>query len=167
MPTPAPTILFPVLTPVAGSFCAAPGEPLRGVTVTHEGGREVAYLIGVTSHRGSRLAVLVPLDLPRSQIDAALRASLNAAFPGLGDRPGALAHLSGLLAFCAAQGQPGDVLDVTAGVVNLNVSLTPATPASLALVPELLAGAREQLLALCRAQVQHTNHPASYSIIKP
>ena len=44
--------------------------------------------------------------------------------------------------------------------------MTPATPASLALVPELLNGARERLLALCGPQIQHTNHPASYDIIK-
>jgi hypothetical protein len=142
------SILFPVLTPVAGSFCAAPGEPLRGTAVTHEGSRQVAYLIGATSHRASKLAVLVPLDLSRAQIEAAQRACLNRIMPGQGDRPEALDRLWALLGTCAAEGRAGDVLDVQLGATRMSLGLTQATRESLGLVPSLLDSARSQLLAL-------------------
>ncbi len=137
------SILFPVLTPVAGSFCAAPGEPLRGTAVTHEGSRQVADLIGATSHRASKLAVLVPLDLSRAQIEAAQRACLNGIMPGQGDCPEALDRLWALLGTCA-----GDVLDVQLGATRMSLGLTQATRESLGLEPPLLDSARSQLLTL-------------------
>lgn len=142
------SILFPVLTPVAGSFCAAPGEPLRGTTVTRERGGDVAYLIGATSHRASRRAVLVPLELSRTEVDAALRASLNRAFPGLGSEPGALKPMAHLLGFCASNGQSGDLLEAEVVQGRVKLTLTPFTAGSQRLVVDLECGARTQLLAL-------------------
>ncbi|GGL16780.1 hypothetical protein [Deinococcus radiotolerans] len=154
------SILFPVLTPYAGSFCAAAGEPLRGTTVTHERGGEVAYLIGATSHRASRLAVLVPLGLPRAQVDAALRASLNGALPGLGSAPDALEPMAHLLRFCASNGEAGDLLGVQVVQGRVKLTLTPFTVQSQRLVAGLEPGARGQLLTLLGTHDGHTTYPA-------
>ncbi|MBZ9715919.1 hypothetical protein [Deinococcus multiflagellatus] len=156
-------MLIPVLASVDRSFCAALGEPLRGTTTTHEGGREVAYLIGAVTHRAATHAVLVELDLTQDEVEAALRGSYHRSFPGMGGGPGILGEMRFLLRFVAA-GSAGDVL--TLGPVQqgrwrppardpdtCTVSLALATPETTALATALAPGAQAHLLDLARVAV--------------
>ena len=73
-----------VVASLAGSMChAQPGEPLRGHTVTHERGRQQAYLIGAVSHRAAVRGLVIEVPIGRDELAGALEASLRAAFGGM------------------------------------------------------------------------------------
>ncbi|MBZ9715372.1 hypothetical protein [Deinococcus multiflagellatus] len=156
-------MLIPVLASVDRSFCAAPGEPLRGTTTTHEGGREVAYLIGAVTHRAATHAVLVEVPVTQDEVEAALRGSYNRAFPGMGHEPGILGEMRHLLRFVASGGV-GGVLAI--GPVrkgrwrgsardpdSCTLALEEATPETVQLATALAAGVRAHLLDLARVPV--------------
>jgi len=74
-----------ILASVQNSFCAAtPGEPLRGTTETLEGGRQKVYFISTASHRAADLVLVADLPVTREEVGAAVRRSMEAAFPRWG-----------------------------------------------------------------------------------